>query len=191
MLVAAPSQLAPPGKPRYHGLRVTREIYLDLEDDGFKYDVIDGVMVMAPSGFFEHGETAASLSFLFYNYLKMRPVGKLTSEVDIFLPDGGDPLRPDLSFILNENLYIVAGHIHGTPDLVVEILSPSTLHRDLGVKAERYLKNGVREYWIADPAEKALQVWINKGDHWEKRTGDTLASMLLEGLVIKRAEVWD
>ncbi|MDH5718177.1 MAG: hypothetical protein OEZ22_11150 [Spirochaetia bacterium] len=43
-------------KPRYHGMKVTREIYLDLEDDGYRYDMIDGVLYMSPSASFEHNK---------------------------------------------------------------------------------------------------------------------------------------
>ncbi|MCS6972793.1 MAG: Uma2 family endonuclease, partial [Leptospiraceae bacterium] len=157
--------------PRYQGLPVTREEYLDLEEDGFKYDVIDGVMQMAPSPSFEHNDAESALITVLRNYLQRKPIGKAVIETDVFLPDGGDPLRPDISLILNENLHIVKTHIHGTPDLVCEVLSAATRERDLGVKAERYLKCGVKEYWIADPDNKTLQVWYNAKDHWEKVQG--------------------
>ena len=72
-------------------------------------------------------------------------------KVDILLPDGGDVVRPDITVILNQNMGIVKTHIHGVPDLVAEVLSPSTRTRDLGEKSERYLHNSIPEYWILDP----------------------------------------
>ncbi|MCS6983498.1 MAG: Uma2 family endonuclease [Leptospiraceae bacterium] len=178
-------------KPRYEGLKVTREEYLDLEEDGFKYDVIDGVMHMAPSPNFEHGDAQIALGFMIRGYLQKNPLGKVACEVDVFLPDGGDPLRPDISLILNENLHIVKTHIHGTPDLVCEVLSAASRERDLGVKAERYLKCGVKEYWIADPDNKTLQVWYNAKDHWEKVQGVMeFHSKLLPGLVVTTKEIF-
>ncbi|MBS0619559.1 MAG: Uma2 family endonuclease [Spirochaetes bacterium] len=177
-------------KPRYHGLRVSREEYLDLEEDGFRYDVVDGVMVMAPSPSFQHGNLAGSITGMLYAYFQQQPLGVFASETDVFLPDDGDVVRPDISMILNENLHIVKTHIHGAPDMVFEILSPSTRHRDLGDKAERYLKGGVKEYWIIDPADETLHLWINQGDVWKKKQGNVLESGLLPGFQIETGRLW-
>lgn len=49
--------------------------------------------------------------------------------------------------------------MEGPPDLVVEVVSPSTAGRDRGVKLERYRRYGVAEYWVVDPAERALEIW--------------------------------
>ncbi len=171
-------------------MRVTREEYLDLQEDGFKYDVIDGVMTMAPSPYFEHNLRATNLLARLHSYLKETDSGLVANETDVLLPDGGDPLRPDISLIMKQNLQIIKGHIHGTPDLIVEVLSESTRERDLGVKADRYLKCGVREYWILDPEDKTMQLWLNRKDHWEKKNDPELASELLPGLLISRAEIF-
>ncbi|MCX7632126.1 MAG: Uma2 family endonuclease [Turneriella sp.] len=70
--------------------------------------------------------------------------GEVVTEVNAFLPDSGDPLLPAISLLRNENLHIVKTHIHGTPDLVCEVLSAATRERDLEIKVERYLKCGSR-----------------------------------------------
>ena len=49
--------------------------------------------------------------------------------------------------------------LRGAPDLVVEILSPSTAHRDRGVKLKLYRRQGIGEYWIVDPDAAAIDVW--------------------------------
>lgn len=172
-------------KPMYEGLRVTREEYLDLEDDGFRYEMIDGVLRMSPSGFFDHGELQAKFAGILREYLDKNPVGRLTLETDIFLPDGDDVLCPDISLVLSENAKIIQGHIHGTPDLVVEVLSKRTRKRDLGIKAQRYLKNGVKEYWIVDPENSTAQMWIARKDRWDKKSGGLLQSELLPGLAVE------
>ena len=92
-------------------------------------------------------------------------------------------------FLLNANLDRIATHIHGTPDLVVEVLSPSTRARDLQEKADRYLKCGVREYWILDPDEPEMRLWISSGTLWEKKTGGNPESGLLAGFRVVRAEL--
>jgi Uma2 family endonuclease len=176
--------------PRYEGRRVTREEYLDLPDDGFKYDMIEGELHMSPSAFFEHAFAATQFEILLGNYLKIKPMGYVVHEVDVFFPDGEDVLRPDVSLILQENKNIIIGHIHGTPDLVCEVLSDSTKERDLGVKADRYLVNGVKEYWILNLADKTIQVWYNRGSAWDKKSGSTLNSELLAGLQVFTGDIY-
>lgn len=176
--------------PAYGGLAVSREEYLDLPEDGFKYDVIEGVMRVSPSASSDHGSAQGGFIQALRNYLDSHAVGRAFVEVDIFLPDGGDPLRPDVSFVSTERSAIVKQHIHGTPDLVCEVLSDSTAQRDLGVKAERYLTCGVSEYWIVDPRNQTVQAWCNRKDTWEKRTGDSPASELLPGFTVAAARIF-
>ncbi|MDH4199714.1 MAG: Uma2 family endonuclease [Spirochaetia bacterium] len=190
--------------PMYEGLKVTREEYLDLEEDGFKYDMINGVLVMSPSPFFDHNDVLTEIASLFRNFLRKMHIGKCVVETDVYLPDGGDVLRPDISVILKENYGIIKGHIHGVPDIVVEILSNATIKRDLGVKADRYLSNGVKEYWIVDPDEKTIELWINTTPDspgstgsqgtttnlWNKKEGGILKSSILKGFVLKRDDVF-
>ena len=146
---------------------------------------------MSPSAFFNHNRVIANFLTGVEVYLKTSLVGGyLAPETDVFLPDGGDVLRPDISFILEKNKGIVIGHIHGVPDLVCEVLSNATRDRDLGIKAERYLSNGVKEYWIIDPANKSIELWINRATHWEKKSGQNLASELLPGLQITAEDVF-
>ena len=124
--------------PLYHGRLTSREEYLDLPDDGFKYDMIDGVLYMSPSAFFEHNEVLVNFLSLLKAFIRGKKIGRIVSDTDIFLPDGGDVLRPDVSLVLTGNQQIIVGHIHGVPDLICEVLSKSMEIRDLGVKADRY-----------------------------------------------------
>ena len=178
-------------KPLYDGMKVTREEYLDLEDDGFKYDMIDGVLYMSPSPFFKHSDAFSEILRQFRNYFHSQEAGRAVGEIDVYLPDNSDVLRPDITIILKENYSIIKGHIHGVPDIVVEVLSEATYRRDLGIKADRYLSNGVKEYWIADPDEKTIALWINQSKkNWEKKGGKTLESTILSGFILKQEEVF-
>jgi Uma2 family endonuclease len=177
--------------PLYEGRQVTREEYLDLADDGFQYDMIEGELHMSPSAFFEHNKAVSKFLTAIEIFMKKSGIqGELAPETDIFLPDGGDVLRPDVSFIQEKNKRIIIGHIHGTPDLVCEVLSDSTKERDLGVKADRYLANGVKEYWILNPSDKSIYLWFNRGDVWDKKSGSVLQSELLSGLQISLNDIY-
>ena len=178
--------------PRYEGLSVTREEYLDLEEDGFQYDVIEGVLHLSPSGEFEHGGNTGDFIIEMGIYLRKNKIGRVVAEIDVLLPDGGDPLRPDISFLLFESMHIVKKHILGTPDLICEVLSPSTKKFDLGKKADRYLSCGVKEYWIIDPNLKTIEVWKNVDKKsWKKETGQLLTSEILPGFQISHSEFFD
>jgi Uma2 family endonuclease len=84
-------------------------------------------------------------------------------------------LEPDLVFISNDRMDIAdpEGWVHGPPDLVVEILSPTTRRRDEGVKRERYLEWGVQELWIVDVDERSVDVW-RAGAEAPERVQDAL-----------------
>ncbi len=75
-------------------------------------------------------------------------------------PGTGDRVQPDLLFVSNERRAIIGEkQVLGAPDLVVEILSPSTAHRDRGIKLDLYARHMVRQYWIVDPVEDLVDVW--------------------------------
>ena len=75
-------------------------------------------------------------------------------------PGTGNRVQPDLLFVSDERREIIGEkQVLGAPDLVVEILSPSTAHRDRGIKLDLYARSGVRQYWIVDPAEDVVDVW--------------------------------
>ncbi len=174
--------------PLYDGKKVTREEYMNLPSDGFSYDMIDGVLHLAPSPFSQHSYFQTVFLVKLGIYLDSRRSAKLFNELDVYLPDGGDTVRPDITVVLNENRKIIDKWIFGTPDLVCEVLSESTRAYDLGKKADRYLLNGIKEFWIVEPETKRIQVWKNRTTEWKKETGKELASEILTGFSINTEE---
>lgn len=192
----------PQQTPLYAGRAVTLTEYRGLERDGFRYDMIGGVLQLAPSHDMQHGSLQARFVAELIGYLKSYPLGQAMVEVDVLLPDGGDVLRPDVSFVFTERTNRLEKYIEGAPDLVCEVLSPSSRGRDLNEKARRYLRCGVREYWIIDPQMRSLEVWLLRSpEHtagipagwppaWQKRTGRQLASELLPGFAVDAVEIF-
>lgn len=154
--------------PRYHKLRVDLDSYKNLEDDGFRYDMVDGILYVAPSPFYRHNSVQADFMFSLRTFLRNNSSIRIISDVDVFFPDGEDVLRPDISLLLPENPAQTEKWIEGIPDLIAEIHSPSTKKFDLGRKAERYLRLGVKEYWLLDPDLSTVQVWENSRGRWIK-----------------------
>ena len=157
--------------------------------------MIDGVLYLAPSADFEHGEAGGEFYAELRAYLKRNALGRATLETDVMLPDGGDVLRPDGCFLLKENWHKKKRRIHGAPDLVWEALSDSTAERDLGEKSRRYLLCGVREYWLLDPRTRGLEVRYAMPDQngkpcWETGFGPVRASRLLHGFELDPREFW-
>ncbi len=166
--------------PAYVGRRVTREQYLDLPDDGFRYEMVDGVLQMSPSADSTHSRILVNLVYELRRSISDR--GSVFVELDVLLPDGGDVLRPDLCYVAAERGQIILAHIHGAPDIVAEILSPCTRARDLGPKSERYRSCGVREFWVVDPENSSVEVRLNLSGSWQISGGGR--SEVLPGFVL-------
>jgi Uma2 family endonuclease len=95
------------------------------------------------------------------NFVETHDLGEVfVSPFDVLF-DEGDYLEPDVLFVRKDRADVVTDRgIDGPPDLVVEVLSPSTESRDRGIKLERYRHYGVPEYWIVDPDEQTVEVWV-------------------------------
>jgi Uma2 family endonuclease len=95
----------------------------------------------------------------FGKFLETHPLGKLRfAPLDVILSEH-DVLEPDLLLVLNEHTNILQDWVRGAPDLVIEILSPTTAARDRGIKLKAYARYGIAEYWIVDPAAQAIEMY--------------------------------
>ena len=135
-----------------------------LNDNDFykEFEVIGGEKFMAPAADLYHSSTIMRLGTIFANYFLEHKNGYVFSDdVDVHFSDGSI-YKPDLVVVLKSNEKILASRkaIYGAPDLVVEILSPSTRKKDLTIKKDTYEAQGVREYWIIDPRAKSVSVFI-------------------------------
>ena len=113
---------------------------------------------------------------------------------DVVLSDN-DVVQPDLLFISRAREHIVTDdNVRGAPDLVIEILSPSTADRDLGYKHDLYGRHGVLEYWIVDPMAETVAVHRQAGGRLEAAEtlgrGNTLRTALLDGLELRLDDVF-
>ena len=142
------------------GIALALENYPDADPDDW-FEIIEGVKTMAASARFDHNV----IGFYVAIELKMCAAGHkiaVVYDVDVYLPDG-NVFRPDVSVISDPALIGEDGKIHGVPELVVEILSRSTMKNDLGIKKNIYARNGVKEYWIVYPREKSISVYKLSG----------------------------
>lgn len=155
------------------------------------FELINGVPVMLATPARIHQEISGSLFSQLYNYLagKKCRVYAAPFAVRLFEKDGDSPhnvdtmVEPDISVICDPRKLDDIG-CKGAPDLIIEILSPSTRRHDLLTKFNLYLRAGVREYWIVDPANKDAQVFLLEDGHYSAKDfgseGDKIKVNVLE-----------
>lgn len=133
--------------------------------EGAPYELISGQLVMSPSLTPRHQTIQSNLFYELSRFAREQAGGRvLSAPLDVRLSDT-DVLQPDLVYVAKTHLDIIGEHeLEGAPDLIVEILSPSTAHKDLTIKKRIYEVHGVAEYWTVDPDQQAVEVFQNTDD---------------------------
>ena len=142
--------------------KLTYEDYVRLPEppDARRYEILDGVIYVSPSPVPRHQEVSLNLERVLDAYIRRHHLGKLYhAALDVLLHEH-TIAQPDIIFIAAGREQIITDRaIEGPPDLVVEILSPSTARRDRGLKARLYARFGVPHYWIVDPRAETLSTY--------------------------------
>jgi len=131
--------------------------------DEERWELIDGVAYsMSPAPSSRHQELSRKLERAIDDFLSGKPCRMFHAPFDVLLPKGDEPddevetvVQPDIVVFCDRSKITEAG-ARGAPDLIVEILSPSTSKKDQREKFDKYESVGVREYWVVDPAGKWL-----------------------------------
>jgi Uma2 family endonuclease len=146
--------------------RITWQDVQQMPDDGKRREAIGGELYVTPPPRIRHQEVSLALAVALHEILVRGGYGKLfPAPVGVEFPATNEGVQPDLVFVAKERDHIIdEGWIRGAPDLVVEILSPSTEERDRGVKLRLYRRHGVPEYWIVDPEAGLVEVWDIRGE---------------------------
>ena len=194
--------MTPPNLAEKREERFTYGQYLEWDDEE-RWELIDGVPFnMTPAPVRRHQGISINVLVRIAEFLKGKPCKVYHAPFDVRLPDFSEQddndvptvVQPDLVVICDEKKLDDRG-CRGAPDLIVEILSPSTSRKDIGVKFSLYERHGVREYWIIHPAEESLLVFTLGADGKYGRPqgygrGDLAASTVLEGLELDLEEVF-
>ena len=147
-------------------------------DDGHRYELIDGSLIVTPSPLAHHQLAVIELA---YRLRLTRPEHYQVYVAPLDISLGKDTvLQPDVLVVARSD---IANHrVQGAPTLAVEVLSPSTRHIDLGLKLSRYEAAGTANYWVIDPDEPSLRAWeLREGRYVEVShiTGDEPADLAL------------
>lgn len=170
-------------------------------DESERIELIDGAAVMMAPPSRVHQEVCMELSRQLANFLEGKkcrvypaPFGVRLFEKEGDRPEDVDTMvEPDISVVCDQSKLDAAG-CKGAPDLVIEVLSPSSLRHDRLVKLELYQRAGVREYWVADPVNNAVQVFLLDGGllrlHEDYGRTDIAKVNVLEGCFIELSKVF-
>lgn len=170
--------------------------YADLQttpDDGRRYELVRGELLVTPPQRPRHQRISKRLMFALDAYFERTKRKEVfAAPIDVILTDE-DVFVPDLLVVAEPN-HVTERAIEAPPLVVVEILSPSTRKRDLGIKAERYAELGVPHYWIVDPEnEKVACFRLQDGSYRliaEAAGTTTLAHPDWDGLVLDLGALW-
>ena len=154
------------GIPKKAEYKFTYQDYCSWPDDE-RWEIINGIAYdMSPAPARRHQRILVKLISVFIKYLDGKPCELYPAPFDVFFPVQQDQdkntvttvVQPDLSIICDKNKLIDQG-CFGSPDLVVEILSPSTSKKDLDEKFHLYENHGVKEYWVVDPGSRYVRIF--------------------------------
>ncbi len=164
--------------------------YAALADDGQRYEIVDGVLYMAPSPSASHQQTAGWLFHYLLVHVQIANQGRVyMAPFDVELSKH-NVVQPDVIVVLNARLArIRPSRIVGAPDLVVEVSSPATVGYDRHEKQDAYAHAGVKEYWIADPLAHSIEVFLLEGNVYYSQGVFTRQARLVSTVVPTIAEV--
>ena len=147
------------------------------KDDYIIYECYDGKLIaMSPRPLTYHNNVAKHLYDIFFLKLMDKKCEPYSDGFSVHLFNNDDDyVVPDFFVLCDKGKERVNG-IYGAPDLVAEVLSPSTLKRDRVVKMELYAKAGVKEYLILSPDAKSIEQYVLKGNKFELKEAYTLLS---------------
>jgi len=174
-----------------------RKIEFD-DNDPFSYELINGTIVQKQSPTISHQRISRKIERALDDYAAKNHSGEmLHAPLDVVLDDN-NAYQPDIIFIKKERSFILDTKeevVRGAPDLVIEILSPSTASEDKGRKKDNYEIHGVREYWLVEPRNKSVEVYALEDDRYRLvaylEAAGIVKSRVLEGFELEISQIFE
>jgi Uma2 family endonuclease len=175
-------------------IKFTYKDYKSLpESETKRFELLQGDLIMTPSPGFKHQVVSSKLEKILGDIIEEHGWGVLLhAPFDVKL---GDDVVQDILYVSNQRADIIHEEaIEGAPDLIVEILSPTTAERDRTYKRTLYARHGVREYWLADPERQTIDV-LTLGESGFETVGQfarhqQAPSQVLPGLAVQIDDVF-
>ena len=168
--------------------RLTYQDYANLKGDE-RYELLDGELILVGPPNRDHQDVVMDLGFQMRVFANENDPGRVyIAPFDVLFTDT-DVVQPDILFISRERERILThANVQGAPNLIVEILSPSSSTRDWRAKRELYASHGVREYWIVDPTNRIVSILLLQDGVLEieqtHTEDETATSTVLDGFTV-------
>jgi Uma2 family endonuclease len=149
-------------------VKLTYQDYLAFPADGLRHEIVAGEHHVSASPLAYHQHVVAKIFLQLETAIGMTGKGVVFfAPLTVRLSDY-DVVEPDILVFLRDRMdRWPQAEIRSAPNLVVEVLSPSTRSYDQGVKKDCYARHGVAEYWIADPETRSVEQWVLQLGHYE------------------------
>ncbi len=141
-------------------IKFTYEDYCNAPEDK-RYELHDGDLILVPSSKEQHQNVVGSLFIAIALFVRERVLGRVyIAPFDVVLSET-DVVQPDVIFVSQERAHVITrNNSQGAPDLVIEVLSPATAHRDRTFKRALYARHGVNEFWLVDADARSIEVLL-------------------------------
>ncbi|MEO6595059.1 MAG: Uma2 family endonuclease [Planctomycetota bacterium] len=173
--------------------RWTYADYCRIPADGKRHEIIDGRHFVNPAPSPYHQTVSRRLQYELMRLVEKPGLGEVfNAPIDVHI-GRGTLVQPDLLVLRPATRRIVGPKkLTGVPDLVIEILSPSTRQNDRRLKKARYERAGVREYWLVDPNAETIEQFVLRGKRYTAPAlhTDSITLRILRGITIDLHEVW-
>ncbi len=182
--------------------RLKRWTVADVEalpdDEWTRYEIVDGELLVSSAPRNEHQEACAEIVWHLGIWNRQTGLGTVLPAPGVIFGET-DAVIPDVVWLTRARRSATEGadgHLHGPPELAVEVLSPGAANerRDREAKRALYARRGVDEYWIVDPAARAVAVYRQRASELPLVAtlgrGDTLTSPLLPGFALPFARLF-
>ena len=162
-----------------------------------RYQIIYGDVFMMASPSVNHQAICMELSLQFGNWLRGKPCRVFAAPLDVRLfpeDDNSDDtvVQPGL-LVVCDKVKLGKGSVNGPPDIAIEIISPSTSSKEHFLKFRAYMDAGIREYWMIEPEQKLVQVYIYENGHFISygyKSEDVVQSTVLQGFSVDLKTLW-
>ena len=172
---------------------LTYEDLAEMPNDGNRYEIINGELCVSPSAATPHQRVINPLQHAFFSLVLRGGRGEIfVAPYDVVLSPY-DTVQPDLLYVGAERAHIVGDkRINGAPDLVVEVMAPSSRGYDGIRKAALYARSGVPEFWLVDPIARRVTIYTLVDGRYEEvpQPGAKVTSLVLPDLDLTVASVF-
>ncbi len=177
--------------------KITVKELFEMElEEGYFYELLNGIIVKKQAPSPQHQEASGNIHAAMHTFIKTNLLGKCyTSPIDVFF-DKHNNSQPDILFIRKDRQFIITKNgIEGHPDLIVEVISPSSVRHDKVTKKALYLTFGVSEYWLVDPIYHTVEIYGLENSEYVLKASAVefgeVESVVLEGFKIEIKSIFE